>query len=83
MRRSLTFIILTACILLLTNISLSVAVDDLECNKNVARTAVHAAATGLGEVLKNITNEQGKINVIRSFIDPIRFYPDRSGYFYV
>ncbi|HUU40637.1 MAG TPA: cache domain-containing protein [Desulfatiglandales bacterium] len=33
--------------------------------------------------MKNIKDENGRINLIRSFIGPIRFYPDKSGYFYV
>jgi len=54
----------------------------LECYKEIAKTIVHATATGLGEIVKNAKSEQEKIALIRSFVNPIRFYPDKSGYFY-
>jgi len=55
----------------------------IECNKEVAVTAVHTAAVGLGEILKDIKRENWRVDIIRSFISPIRFYDDKSGYFYV
>ncbi|HOW57858.1 MAG TPA: cache domain-containing protein [Smithellaceae bacterium] len=55
----------------------------LECQKNIARTIVRAAADGLGGILKNVADEKERIALIRSYISPIRFYPDKSGYFYV
>lgn len=54
-----------------------------ESNKRVAQYTVHVAAVGLGETLKNISDENQRIQTIRNFIDPIRFYNDKSGYFYV
>jgi hypothetical protein len=54
-----------------------------DCNKEIAKTMVHGSAAGLGEVLKGIKAEKNRINLIRAFISPIRFYPDNSGYFYV
>jgi len=53
-----------------------------ECYKDIAQTIVHATATGLGEILKDVKSEKEKIALIRSFVNPIRFYPDQSGYFY-
>jgi len=55
----------------------------IECYKETAKTVVHATAAGLGEILKNVKNEKERVDVIRSFIKPIRFYSDKSGYFYV
>jgi len=55
----------------------------IECNKETAKTVVHATASGLGEILKGVKTEKQRIDMIRSFIDPIRFYSDKSGYFYV
>ncbi|MCX5849155.1 MAG: cache domain-containing protein [Deltaproteobacteria bacterium] len=55
----------------------------LECYKETAKTVVHATAAGLGEVLKSVKTEKERVNMIRSFIKPIRFYSDKSGYFYV
>jgi len=61
----------------------SAADDPLEMNKKIAVTAVHTAAAGLGGVLKDIHNEDIRVGIIRSFIAPVRFYPDKSGFFYV
>jgi signal transduction histidine kinase len=51
--------------------------------KGIARTMVHSVAVGLGGALANVKKENKRIDLIRSFITPIRFYPDNSGYFYV
>jgi signal transduction histidine kinase len=55
----------------------------VEQYKEIARTMVHGVAAGLGGVLANVKNGKERIELIRSFIAPIRFYPDNSGYFYV
>lgn len=55
----------------------------IEGYKDTAKTMVHSVAAGLGGVLANIKNEKERIDLIRSFISPVRFYPDNSGYFYV
>ena len=55
----------------------------IECYKETAKTVVHATAVGLGEILKGVKNEKERVDIIRSFVDPIRFYADKSGYFYV
>jgi len=54
-----------------------------EANEQVAVVAVHTAAVGLGAIVKDIPDENGRIELIRNFIDPVRFYDDESGYFYV
>lgn len=54
----------------------------IECYKDIAKTVVNATATGLGEILKNVKTESERIALIRAFISSIRFYPDKSGYFY-
>jgi len=79
----LPFIILTFCMFLINTVSLSATIDNLERNKDIAQINLHSTATRLGEDLKNIKDEKKRIHLIRSFIDPIRFYPDKSGYFYV
>jgi signal transduction histidine kinase len=53
-----------------------------ESNSRVAVAAVHVAAVGLGEILEGMDEDQ-QIETIREFIDPIRFFNDESGYFYV
>lgn len=55
----------------------------MEGYKEIARTMVHGVAAGLGSAIANVKKESKRIELIRSFIAPIRFYPDNSGYFYV
>jgi signal transduction histidine kinase len=55
----------------------------IECNKDIAKNIVHAVASGLGEILKDVKTEENRIALIRSFVSPVRFYSDKSGYFYV
>ena len=55
----------------------------IDCYKEIAKTMVRGTAAGLGEVLKGVKSEKDRIDLIRTFISPIRFYPDNSGYFYV
>ncbi len=54
-----------------------------EEHKEISRTMVHAVAAGLGGALANLKNENERIELIRSFVAPIRFDSDKSGYFYV
>lgn len=56
---------------------------DLAHFKNTAKAVVHSSAVGIGEVLKTIHDSAGKVGIIRIYVDSIRFYDDRSGYFYV
>ncbi len=55
----------------------------LETNKKIAVAVVHASAIGLSESLKNIPDSAEGVLFIRTYIDSIRFYDDKSGYFYV
>ncbi|MBL0225132.1 MAG: cache domain-containing protein [Geobacteraceae bacterium] len=59
------------------------AAAQTEEQKEIARRMVHDMAVGLGGALANLTNETERIELIRSVVAPIRFYPDDSGYFYV
>ncbi len=54
-----------------------------ESNNRIAEAAVHIAAVGLGEILKDVKDENQRLDIIRKFIDPIRFFNDQSGYFFV
>jgi signal transduction histidine kinase len=54
-----------------------------ETDEQVAVAAVHTAAVGLGAIVKDVTDENERIEMIRTFIDPVRFYEDKTGYFYV
>jgi signal transduction histidine kinase len=86
-QRSFLIIFAFFCLLSLSAIACSKAVTtnltQEEDNNRVAFTATHVAATGLGEILKNVTDEAERVKIIQEFIDPIRFYNDKSGYFYV
>jgi len=55
----------------------------LQLRKKTAVLAVHLAAQGLGGQCALVADQNKRIRLIRSFIDPIRFYRDDSGYFYV
>jgi len=51
--------------------------------KELAKVMTHSFAVGLGGALANVRNVEDRIDLIRSFIGPVRFFPDNSGYFYV
>lgn len=55
----------------------------LEWNKQIAVAYVHSYAVSLGEASKEIKPDTSLIKCIRRAIDPISFYADQSGYFYV
>jgi signal transduction histidine kinase len=55
----------------------------LKIRKKAAVLAVNLAAQGLGGQCAAVADQKKWIRLIRAFIDPIRFYPDGSGYFYV
>jgi signal transduction histidine kinase len=63
----------------------AVAADDATTDgyKEIAKTMVHGTATVLSEGLKDVKAEQDRVDRIRAFITPIRFYADKSGYLYV
>jgi signal transduction histidine kinase len=54
-----------------------------ESSNRVAAAATHVAAIGLGEILKGVGDETQRMDLVRKFIDPVRFFDDKSGYFYV
>ena len=51
--------------------------------KQIMVAVVHASAVGLGEVLKKYPNETERTDLIRTYVNKIRFYPDQTGYFFV
>ncbi|MDP3463033.1 MAG: cache domain-containing protein [Bacteroidales bacterium] len=55
----------------------------LDWNKKIAVAYVHSYAISIGEAVTEMSDETTIINYIRRAIDPISFYPDNSGYFYV
>jgi methyl-accepting chemotaxis protein len=57
--------------------------DNLEWNKQIAEAYVHSYAVAIGAAISEIPDEATRIAYIRRAIDPISFYPDSSGYFYV
>ncbi len=57
--------------------------ETLEWNKQIAVAYVHSYAIAIGEAVIEMDNDSVRICYIRRAIDPIRFYPDSSGYFYV
>ena len=57
--------------------------EALAANKKIAVAVVHSSAVGIGEILRTIPDSASKVRLIRLYIDSIRFYEDKSGYFYV
>jgi signal transduction histidine kinase len=55
----------------------------LEWNKKIAVAYVHSYAISIGEAVLDMNDDSTIIKYIRRAIDPISFYPDSSGYFYV
>jgi signal transduction histidine kinase len=55
----------------------------LETKKQTVVAVVHSVATGLSATLKDYTTEVDRTNYIRAFVDPITFYPDKTGYLFV
>jgi len=55
----------------------------LQCRKQIAATLVRSTATGLSELLKDVSGEQERIKLIQTFVKKIRFYSDDSGYLFV
>ncbi len=56
---------------------------DLEWNKQIAKAYVHSYAVSIGEAVLEMDDDSTTIGYIRRAIDPISFYPDNSGYFFV
>ncbi len=57
--------------------------DTLEWNKKIAKNVVHTHAIMISEFIKDIPDTTDRILFIRNAIDSVRFYDDKSGYFYV
>ncbi len=57
--------------------------NQLECNKEIARIAVHSLATGFAGIIPNASDDESRAEIFHNFISKIRFYNDSSGYFYV
>jgi signal transduction histidine kinase len=54
-----------------------------EAFKQTVKDIVHASAVGLGEILKKCKDEAERNDLIRLYVDKIRFFPDQTGYFFV
>jgi len=57
--------------------------NNFEWNKKIAVAYVHSYATAIGEAIPFIDTDSAKIEYIQNAVEPISFYPDSSGYFYV
>ena len=57
--------------------------EKLEWNKQIAVAYVHSFAISIGAAVTDLKDDSTKIKFIRRAIDPISFYADNSGYFYV
>lgn len=55
----------------------------IESRKEMAVTAVHNMAVGIGNYFKTLEDSTKRVSFLRTFLNPIRFYDDNTGYFYV
>jgi signal transduction histidine kinase len=55
----------------------------LDTYKQIVANVVHASAVGLAEILKKYKDEDERTDLIRTYVNKIRFYPDQTGYFFV
>ncbi len=74
---------LVLCVFLLSSLLAIAGLNYIRSNKDSAKQSVSNAAEGLGGIAANVKSKSRLIELIRSFVEPIRFYPDNSGYFYV
>ncbi|MBN1190946.1 MAG: cache domain-containing protein [Dehalococcoidales bacterium] len=51
--------------------------------RQIMTAVVHASAVGLGELLKSCKTDSERADLIRTYVNKIRFYPDQTGYFFV
>ena len=58
-------------------------VSPLESEEAVAKNALNCVATGLAAVLDYTVHEKDRVQIIREFVNPVRYFNDRSGYFFV
>ena len=56
---------------------------NIETYKQIMVTLVHTSAVGLGEILKNYKSQAKHTELIRTYVNKIRFFPDQTGYFFV
>lgn len=83
MLKKITFTLLTITILCCLACSKKNSRNDLKNSKQITKNVVHTASLGLGQLCAMEESKMEKIELIRNFIDPIRFYSDKTGYFYV
>lgn len=57
--------------------------NTLDWNKKIAAAYVHSYAVCIGAAVLEFAGDSVLSRFIRNSIDPISFYPDSSGYFYV
>ncbi|MCF7793290.1 MAG: cache domain-containing protein [Candidatus Cloacimonetes bacterium] len=57
--------------------------NSVENYELIAKYVVHTTTQGLGAALSNIESADEQIEFLRTYITPIRFYPDKTGYFYI
>ncbi len=77
------FIVLIALLVSCSENSTSNDDNTLEWNKKIAKYAVHNHAIVLSELIKPLSDKDAITLLIRKSIDSVRFYEDKSGYFYV
>ena len=46
--------------------------------KQIMVALVHTSAVGIGEILKSYPNETERTDLIRTYVNKIRFFPDQT-----
>jgi signal transduction histidine kinase len=57
--------------------------DDALATRYTLEAIVRITATGLGGLMESVKDPQEQIDLINRYIQPVRFFQDRSGYFFV
>ncbi len=59
-------------------------ISEFDSDKLIVQTTAVSTATGFGAIFENmITDSLERVNFIREYIAPVRYFDDSSGYFYV
>ncbi|WP_319471983.1 cache domain-containing protein [uncultured Pseudodesulfovibrio sp.] len=63
--------------------TLTAGADNSSATRHALKQVVEITAQGLGGLLSSVDSQKEQIQIVQAFIAPVRFFPDKSGYFYV
>jgi len=53
------------------------------CAKEILQAVVHVSGLSLSQLIKSIPDDQSRVDLVRKFVQSVRFFSDNSGYIYV